>query len=72
MQGRSKVVILNGTSSSGKTTIATAFRDQRAAVGDFWLLTGIDDFLSKIPYAWKSAGPDRGPFASRGTEQSSR
>jgi chloramphenicol 3-O phosphotransferase len=66
MQGRSRVVILNGTSSSGKTTIATAFRDQRAAVGDFWLLTGIDDFLSKIPYAWKSAGPDRGPFAAEG------
>jgi chloramphenicol 3-O phosphotransferase len=62
----SRVVILNGASSSGKTTIATAFRDQRAAVGDFWLLIGIDDFLSKVPYAWKSAGPDRGPFAADG------
>jgi chloramphenicol 3-O phosphotransferase len=59
-------VILNGASSSGKTTIATGFRDQRAAVGDFWLLIGIDDFLSKIPIEWKSAGPDRGRFAAEG------
>ena len=66
MRGRSRVVILNGAPSSGKTTIATAFRDQRAAAGDFWLLIGIDDFLAKIPYEWKSAGPDRGPFAADG------
>lgn len=59
-------MILNGASSSGKTTIATGFRDQRAAVGDFWLLIGIDDFLSKIPIEWKSAGPDRAPFAADG------
>ena len=66
MHERSRVVILNGASSSGKTTLATAFRDQQAAVGDFWLLIGIDDFLSKIPTEWKSAGPDRGPFAADG------
>ncbi|HMG27326.1 MAG TPA: AAA family ATPase [Acidimicrobiia bacterium] len=59
-------MILNGAPSSGKTTLATAFRDRRAAVGDFWLLTGIDDVLSKIPSAWKSAGSERGPFAADG------
>lgn len=66
MQARSRVVILNGASSSGKTTLATAFRDQRAAAGDFWLMIGIDDVLSKIPNEWKSAGSDRGPFAADG------
>src|SRR5437867_3360461 len=66
MQPKPRVVILNGASSSGKTTIATAFRDQRAAAGDFWLLIGIDDFLAKIPPEWKSAGPDRGSFAADG------
>lgn len=66
MQRRSRVVILNGAPSSGKTTIATAFRDRRAAAGDFWLLVGIDDFLAKVPVEWKSAGPDRGPFAADG------
>jgi chloramphenicol 3-O-phosphotransferase len=59
-------VVLNGASSSGKTTLATAFRDQRAAAGDFWLLIGIDDVLSKIPSEWKSAASDRGPFAADG------
>jgi chloramphenicol 3-O phosphotransferase len=62
----SRVVVLNGASSAGKTTIATGFRDQRAAVGDFWLLTGIDDFLTKLPSEWKSAGPDHGTFAADG------
>jgi Chloramphenicol phosphotransferase-like protein len=66
MQAGSRVVILNGGPSSGKTTLATAFRKQRAAAGDFWLLIGIDDVLSKIPREWKSAGSDRGPFAPDG------
>ncbi len=66
MPQKFRVVILNGAPSSGKTTLATAFRDQRAAVGDLWLLLGIDDVLSKIPSEWKSAGPDRGPFAADG------
>ena len=66
MATRSRVVILNGASSAGKTTIATGFRDQRAAVGDFWLLTGIDDFLTRLPPVWKSAGRDHGTFAAHG------
>jgi chloramphenicol 3-O phosphotransferase len=66
MQARSRVVILNGASSSGKTTLSTAFRDQRAAAGDFWLMIGIDDVLSRIPNEWKSTRSDRGPFAADG------
>jgi chloramphenicol 3-O phosphotransferase len=66
MQERSRVVILNGASSFGKTTLATAFPDQRAGAGDFWLLIGIDDVLSKIPSEWMSAGSNRGPFATEG------
>jgi chloramphenicol 3-O phosphotransferase len=61
-----RVVVLNGAPSSGKTTIATAFRDQRALVGDFWLLTGIDDYLAKLPGEWKAAGGQGGPFAADG------
>jgi chloramphenicol 3-O phosphotransferase len=61
-----RVVLLNGASSAGKTTLATAFRDQRAAVGDFWLLIGIDDFLAKLPTDWKSAGLECGAFAADG------
>ena len=66
MPPSSRVVVLNGASSAGKTTIATGFRDQRAAVADFWLLTGIDDVLAKLPSEWMSAGSDRGGFSADG------
>jgi chloramphenicol 3-O phosphotransferase len=66
MPGKPRIVILNGASCSGKTTIATAFRAQRAAAGEFWLLTGIDDFLAKLPIEWWSVGPQSGPFAADG------
>ena len=59
MRDGARVVILNGASSAGKTTLATGFRDQRAAAGDFWLLTGIDDYLVKLPTEWHSAGLSR-------------
>lgn len=60
------MIVLNGPSSSGKTTLATAFRDQRAAAGDLWFLTGIDDFLAKLPSQWQSVGPESGPYAADG------
>ncbi|MGH8951718.1 MAG: phosphotransferase-like protein [Acidimicrobiia bacterium] len=56
MAASGRLVILNGASSSGKTTLASAFRDERAAAGEFWLLIGIDDFLSKMPAAWLDLG----------------
>ena len=51
-----RLVVLNGTSSSGKSTLATAFRDEQARRGEFWLLIGIDDALSKLPYQWVDMG----------------
>ena len=58
-----QLLILNGTSSSGKSTLATGFRDRRAAVGDFWLLIGIDDFIAKLPAEWLDLGLATGPGA---------
>lgn len=66
MRRNPRVVILNGASSSGKTTLATAFRDQRAALGEFWFLTGIDDCLAKLPGEWMSVGSDSGLYAADG------
>jgi chloramphenicol 3-O phosphotransferase len=66
MPSEPRVVILNGGSSAGKTTLATAFRDQRSAVGDFWLVTGIDDCLAKLPAEWRGVGSERGAFAAEG------
>ena len=58
--------MLNGASSAGKTTLATGFRDQRAVVGDFWLLTGIDDYLARLPAQWQSIGSYQGALAEQG------
>jgi chloramphenicol 3-O phosphotransferase len=55
------LVVLNGVSSSGKTTLASAFRDDRARCGDFWLLIGIDDALSKLPSQWVDMDLATGP-----------
>jgi chloramphenicol 3-O phosphotransferase len=62
----SRIVVLNGAPSSGKTTISSAFRDERASLGDFWLVTGIDDYLAKLPSEWRSAGGRGGPYAADG------
>ena len=62
----SRIVVLNGAPSSGKTTISSAFRDERASLGDLWLVTGIDDYLAKLPTEWRSAGGRGGPYAADG------
>jgi chloramphenicol 3-O phosphotransferase len=61
-----RVVVLNGPSSAGKTTLAAGFRNQRAASGEFWFSTGIDDFLAKLPSEWFSVGLESGPYAAEG------
>lgn len=61
-------MLLNGTSSAGKTTLATAFRDDRARHGEFWMLLGIDDVLATLPAEWIDLGLPAGPgrFANDG------
>lgn len=61
-----RIVILNGGASAGKTTLAGLFRDQRASTGDLWFVVGIDDYLAKLPSAWKKAGGEGGAFAEAG------
>lgn len=58
--------MLNGGSSAGKSTLAAAFRDGRAAVGDFWLVVGIDDYLAKLPDDWFAMGENVGAFSHDG------
>ncbi|HTU85756.1 MAG TPA: AAA family ATPase [Solirubrobacteraceae bacterium] len=61
-----RVVILNGASSSGKTTLAEHFRDAKASEGECWLLLGIDDFLIKLPEQWFAYPGYGGPFRDAG------
>jgi chloramphenicol 3-O phosphotransferase len=53
MSHAGRVILLNGTSSSGKTTIARAF--QRLAP-DPWLRLGIDSFWGAVDGRWMEFG----------------
>jgi chloramphenicol 3-O phosphotransferase len=53
MSTTGRVILLNGTSSSGKTTIARAF--QRLAP-DPWLRLGIDSFWGAVDGRWMEFG----------------
>ena len=61
-----RVVILNGTSSAGKSTILQMFCAARASVGDLWIPIGTDDFNAKLPEQWFSAGDFEGPYCRDG------
>jgi chloramphenicol 3-O phosphotransferase len=60
------VVVLNGTSSSGKTSIANAFQESRSQADELWLVIGLDDFLAKLPGRWIEVGAWVGPLAGDG------
>ena len=43
------VILLNGTSSAGKTTLAAQLQADLATHGECWIVIGIDDYLGKLP-----------------------
>jgi chloramphenicol 3-O phosphotransferase len=46
VDGRGRIILINGTSSSGKTTLVRALQ---AAMPDLWLEMGIDRFAYALP-----------------------
>jgi chloramphenicol 3-O phosphotransferase len=50
-----RVIVLNGTSSSGKTSLGRALQDR---LDGTWLLLGIDTFITALP--WKLYGTPEG------------
>lgn len=66
MPAAGRVVILNGASSAGKSTILKLFIEQRAAHGEWWLPVAIDDFQAKILPEWAAVAGHRGPFSEEG------
>jgi chloramphenicol 3-O phosphotransferase len=64
MTGR--VVVLDGTASSGKTTLANALQRRLTADGECWIVTGVDDYFAKLPRAWTAINERRGPHADDG------
>jgi chloramphenicol 3-O phosphotransferase len=61
-------VVLNGTSSAGKSSIADGFRELRAGRGECWLVIGIDDFFTKLHPAWMRMPGFEGAFAEQGVQ----
>jgi chloramphenicol 3-O phosphotransferase len=61
-----QVIVLNGTTSAGKTTLATTLQSRFAGRGECWIVIGIDDFLGKLPFAWVQLGDHVGAHAEQG------
>jgi len=60
------VIVLNGPSSSGKSTLAVALQRQFATAGECWFVYGMDDYFAKVPFDWVAAGKHQGPHAEEG------
>jgi chloramphenicol 3-O phosphotransferase len=60
------VIVLNGPSSSGKTTLARALQRRFAADGACWFVYAMDDYFAKVPREWVSAGKHVGAHAEQG------
>jgi chloramphenicol 3-O phosphotransferase len=60
------VIVLNGPSSSGKTTLAAALQRRFAAVGECWFVYAMDDYFAKVPFDWVTAGKHVGAHAEDG------
>lgn len=46
------VIVLNGPSSAGKSTLGVALQRQFAAAGECWFVLALDDFIGKLPVDW--------------------
>jgi chloramphenicol 3-O phosphotransferase len=61
-----RVLVLNGTSSAGKTTLATALQEQFASDDQCWIIIGVDDIMSKLPFDWVTYSKHIGRHAHEG------
>jgi chloramphenicol 3-O phosphotransferase len=61
-----RVIVLNGPSSSGKTSLAVELQARLASRGECWIILGIDDYLSRLPFAWVTADDHVGANAEDG------
>ena len=61
-----RVVILNGTTSAGKSTLIDAFCTRRVARGELWLRTALDDYMGKMPSEFFDVPGFQGRFGTEG------
>jgi len=66
MANPGQVVIINGPSSAGKTSVVLEFCRRRAEAGQWWLPISVDDFQIRTPPAFFAAPGLEGPYADQG------
>lgn len=64
--GSGRVIVLNGTTSAGKTTLARALQRKLASMGEPWIRIGLDDFFARSPAEWFRIGDHVGSHAEAG------
>jgi chloramphenicol 3-O phosphotransferase len=64
--GSGRVIVLNGTTSAGKSTLARALQRDLAARGEPWLVIALDDFFARSPADWFRIGGHVGARAEAG------
>jgi chloramphenicol 3-O phosphotransferase len=61
-----RVIVLNGATSAGKSTLAKALQRGFAARGEAWMVIALDDFFARVPPEWFQIGDHCGPHAEAG------
>jgi chloramphenicol 3-O phosphotransferase len=61
-----RVIVLNGTSSAGKSTLAEVLQARFAAAGEPWIVIGVDDLFVKLPRDWITIGAHVGAHGDEG------
>lgn len=61
-----RIIILNGTSSAGKTTLAGVLQAELEAIGSCWVVYALDDFMGKLPFSYVRIGGHVGARAEEG------
>jgi chloramphenicol 3-O phosphotransferase len=64
--GFGRLIILNGTTSAGKSTLARALQQNLAARGEPWIRIALDDFFARVPADWFQIGGHVGSHAEAG------
>jgi chloramphenicol 3-O phosphotransferase len=47
-----RIIVLNGTSSAGKSTLAATLQRRFVERGEPWIVIGVDDVFQKLPPEW--------------------
>lgn len=61
-----KLIVLNGPSSAGKTTLAATLQRRFAAEDECWFVYAMDDYFAKVPFDWVKARKHVGRHADQG------